>query len=134
MKKTECKYYRWGLCSYCTPTEYTACTGPCEEFEWRESEVIREPTPEAIEKTVHALGLALDWYDYREHPDVAFERIGEQFRRDTGMLRPGKDDVLHSHETRYAEWNKWVEKKQRELVDAIRAALAAWEVTEGESG
>ncbi len=44
-----------------------------------------------------------------------FERIAEQFHRDTELLRPGKDCRLHSREERSQAWEAWTETKNDEL-------------------
>ena len=41
-----------------------------------------------------------------------FERLGEVFRKETGYLRPGKDESPqsgHTYEERQAAWDKWVD-------------------------
>ncbi len=52
-----------------------------------------------------------------------FERIAEQFRRDTGYLRPGKDCRLYSYEERGKVWDKWVTKMNDELDEEIATAV-----------
>jgi hypothetical protein len=49
-----------------------------------------------------------------------FERVAEQFYRDTSYLRPGKDCRLHGDEVRRAKWDEWVDAK----VARARALLA----------
>lgn len=40
-----------------------------------------------------------------------FERVAEQFYRDTHYLRPGKDCRLHGDDVRQAKWDEWVDAK-----------------------
>ena len=49
-----------------------------------------------------------------------FERVAEEFNRQTGFLRPGKDCRLHSYEDRMDEWDKWQASKMK----ACRAAIS----------
>lgn len=46
-----------------------------------------------------------------------FERIAAVFRKETGVLRPGKDCRVHEPEVREAAYEAWV---QRKLADARR--------------
>lgn len=59
-----------------------------------------------------------------ERPDEngleRFERVADEFRRDTGYLCPGKDCVLHNPEVRQAAYDKWVAAR----LDAARAVIA----------
>lgn len=50
-----------------------------------------------------------------------FERIADEFRRDTGFLRPGKDCVRHDPEVRQAAYDKWVAGRLAAAREAIRA-------------
>lgn len=50
-----------------------------------------------------------------------FERVAEEFRRDTGYLRPGKDCVRHDPEVRQAAYDKWVAGRLAAARAAIRA-------------
>jgi hypothetical protein len=49
-----------------------------------------------------------------------FERVAENFHRETGILRPGKDCVLHSYEDRQAAWDAWMAVG----LERVRAAIA----------
>lgn len=61
-----------------------------------------------------------------------FDRIGEEFYRQTGMLRPGKDlaaalATSDYRECRDAVWNAWVERKNDEIDAMIERALREME-------
>jgi len=93
------------------------------------------PTSEGGDKLAHllaaswemreALEAVHDWRGLCDANDMeTFERIGEMFRKDTGYLRPGKDDARYTTEQRLTAWNDWTKKKNDELDARIRAALA----------
>ncbi len=55
-----------------------------------------------------------------------FERIAKEFHKQTGFLRPGKDCVIHSPETRRMEWDAWFAgkaDKTRETLKKYKAVL-----------
>ena len=65
-----------------------------------------------------------------EGANERFERIADSFRRDTGMLRPGKDQPgamggSPSDEERSKRFREWCDNHHEELATATRAALAA---------
>ncbi len=69
-------------------------------------------------------GLVALFAEPDESHIAQFERVGELFRRDTGMLRPGKDEPIGygpTYEEREATYAAWFRAK----VDAARSALAA---------
>lgn len=65
-----------------------------------------------------------------------FERVAEEFRRDTGFLRPGKSVPLamggSNEEERDAAWRAWSQKRLNAMEDRARAALSRAGVSEGE--
>ena len=77
-----------------------------------------------------ALKAAHDWRGLCDENSLeTFERIADLFRRDTGMLRPGKDQAMAlgghpTDEERDKAWREWCERKNAELDAKIRAALA----------
>ena len=73
-----------------------------------------------------ALEAVHDWRGLCDADNLeTFERIGEMFRKDTGYLRPGKDDARgYDREKVSAAWDAWVRKKNDDLNARIRAALA----------
>lgn len=73
-----------------------------------------------------ALEAVHDWRGLCDANDMeTFERIGEMFRKDTGYLRPGKDDARgYDREKVDTAWYEWTKKKNAELDAQIRAALA----------
>lgn len=58
-----------------------------------------------------------------------YDKLATKFHDETGIMAPGKDDVLgqHSFGVRFAEWNKWLEDisySQRERMNhAINAVI-----------
>ena len=79
--------------------------------------VARYEQAHALEVENEALKDALTWTiaffllpheGWKDH----FERLGEVFRKETGYLRPGKDESPqsgHTYEERQAAWDKWVD-------------------------
>lgn len=65
--------------------------------------------------------------DWRGRPgedsNQIFERIAEDFLKDTGFLRPGKDCQRHSREERNEVWEKWITEKNNQLDAEIAEAL-----------
>lgn len=55
-----------------------------------------------------------------------WERIAEQFRKETDYLRPGKDTRLPgpTDAERAKAWGDWCERKNAELNQQLRAAIA----------
>lgn len=99
------------------------CADAIERLE-REREALREALRE-----VH------DWRGLCDENEVeTFERIASLFYRETGMLRPGKDDRLgeHDYDERWACWNSWCRAKNAELDGRIRAVLAKTAPARGE--
>lgn len=75
-----------------------------------------------LEKALNGL-LSLD-YQPGENANDAFERLGEMFYADTGMLRPGKDQAAAlngtpTYEERQQMWDGWIQS----FYSAARAAL-----------
>jgi len=85
----------------------------------------------AAERMLEALKAVHDWRGLCDSNKIeTFERIAILFKRDTGLLRPGKDQPaamggFPTDEERTAAWNDWVTRKNDELDEAIRAAIAA---------
>ncbi len=80
---------------------------------------------EVADAEIDALLQALIWreqFEPRQGEDSneRFERIGKNFYRETGFLRPGKDCVLHSCEERQAAWDAWMNAGR----ERVRAAIA----------
>ena len=76
---------------------------------------------DALDATREALAELFALYrrkgeDCNEH----FERVGEDFRRDTGMLRPGKDSMMDDREERAVLFDAWRDKKYVAAQSAIR--------------
>lgn len=77
-----------------------------------------------------ALKAVHDWRGLCDADDLeTFERIAELFRRDSGMLAPGKDKAAAlggspTDEERRTAWNAWRTRKNLELNAQIRAALS----------
>ncbi len=56
-----------------------------------------------------------------EGPNERFERLAEEFYRETGIFAPGKSQPVewgetHPEKERWDAWDKWV-KKQRDVVE-----------------
>lgn len=84
-----------------------------------------------------ALQAVHDWRGLCDAGDLeTFERISEMFHRETGFLRPGKDQAAAmggypTDEERRAEWDAWCHRKNDELNGQIRAVLARAESAGG---
>jgi len=60
-----------------------------------------------------------------ESPNESFERVGEAFMRDTGMLRPGKDQgyiTTPTHDERNAAFSQWWEAKVSKAAAVVSKA------------
>jgi len=57
-----------------------------------------------------------------------FESMAKQFRKDTGMMAPGKDQPAAmggpDYRTRADAWNEWLNKRADALANRLRAAAA----------
>lgn len=51
-----------------------------------------------------------------------FERIAEWHYKETGILRPGKDSVIHSPEEQEKSYNEWVQSIKDGASDALKQA------------
>lgn len=84
------------------------------------------PARAALERIKESVAQALGWFhDPDENPLAQFERIGDWYFRETGHLRPGKDDRLEdtsSPENR-KRFQEWCAAKSRERLAALRASL-----------
>ena len=71
------------------------------------------------------------WGVKTEDTITSFERVGEEFYADTGMMRPGKSYPMEMYEpdpeVRRKTWDEWVKKKRDALEAKARAALAGKE-------
>ena len=65
-------------------------------------------------------GLMVFYKAANEDSFVRFERLADEFKAETGYIRPGKDCVRDSPEERERAWNEWVDAK----IDRARAAIA----------
>lgn len=78
-----------------------------------------------------ALEAVHDWRGLCDDDSIeTFERIAVMFHKDTGMLRPGKDQAAAfgcypTDEERHAALDAWVTRKNDELNAKIRTAFAA---------
>jgi len=77
---------------------------------------------------LEALRLIHDWRGLCDEDRLhAWERIGADFYRDTGYLRPGKDEPM-GFETPDAEradaWKAWTAEQNARIDAALREALA----------
>lgn len=79
---------------------------------------------ELLRSGLTAAELALAWI---HNPDDAneFDRVAEEFTRDTGFTRPGKDKppgLNESFDMARGAWGEWCKKRSRE----VRAELTAF--------
>lgn len=74
---------------------------------------------------VEAATLALRWLSDPLDSVKRFEDIAEWFYRETGYLRPGKDDArgLHTDEERRERFERWCQCKQVLIRANLRDAL-----------
>lgn len=74
-----------------------------------------------------AAALAASWaWDPDENQLEQFERIASEYYRDTGYLRPGKDDPFgdSSSKENRERWDAWRAQRSREVLRALRSALS----------
>lgn len=74
-----------------------------------------------------ALDAASLWmWDPDENSVESFERINEWFMKETGHMRPGKSYPMETPPPDNLQqiWDEWRTKKSRDVLLAIRAALA----------
>ena len=105
-----------------------------DEYEQGRAAVAEIATLRAeVERLRAALREMTEWFWGVQTEDAmtSFERVGEEFYADTGMMRPGKSYPLESYppddEVRRKTWDAWVKKKRDALEAKARAALAAKE-------
>lgn len=57
-----------------------------------------------------------------------FEEEAAQFLRETGILAPGKDDIIgnHSREDRMLAWLEWLERRESKRRDQELEDLKSW--------
>lgn len=78
-----------------------------------------------------ALRLAFDWLDLSD-PTATFDRIADEFYRDTGFMRPGKSMPLEmcgvvNEQRREVAWAEWITKKRAAMLTQMQSALLASE-------
>lgn len=68
------------------------------------------------------------WGVKTEDAVESYERVGQEFYEDTGMMRPGKSYPVEMYppddEVRRSTWDAWVKKKRDALEAKARAAIA----------
>lgn len=79
-----------------------------------------------------ALVMVRDWYSVdplHRSPLDQWEVLADEFYRETGLLRPGKDAPAAANETeeqeaeRTAIWKEWANNRIRIMREKVRAAL-----------
>lgn len=82
-----------------------------------------------------ALQACVRWMRDDDHPLEQFEDIAEWFTKDTGFIRPGKDDVLefHSYELRHLAFNQWCASKSKDIRDEAQRVLYEPEQVAGQT-
>jgi hypothetical protein len=81
-----------------------------------------------MERLREALADLRDWCSapYDDHTEK-FDHWAEIFRRETGLMRPGKSVPLamggQDEEERHARYRKWVEQRATALFRRVDAAL-----------
>lgn len=103
-----------------------------EQHEDREREAAEEEYIGSLQSTIDVLAAAakraLWWVPDPERIGEHYEEIAEAFRRDTGLMAPGKDVAAAvgndaSSEDRRKTWNEWRREQSRQIREQIHAAL-----------
>lgn len=97
-----------------------------------------QPSSEAAtgREAVHAQMLASlielgEWFGLTKPPLDQWEDLAEEFHKETGFMRPGKDYPMgygldeEREAERSAAWKQWAEKRRDEMIARLRAAIAA---------
>jgi hypothetical protein len=69
------------------------------------------------------------WFGLTKPPLDQWEELAEEFHKETGFMRPGKDYPMGAglDEEREAErnatWKAWAEKRRTEMIARLRAAI-----------
>lgn len=80
----------------------------------------RDKTREAAENMAKALEHYMMFENIDgENSNEKFDRIASVFKKQTGFLRPGKDCVIHSPESRQMEWDAWMNEKTERAKQAL---------------
>lgn len=113
-------------CPGCDFNRTTIHVGGVSEYV---GEIVADETAalrERVRVLEDAVKRAVAWvHDPDEDPVQRFERIAEEFRRDTGFLRPGKSEppgYAMDEVERQAAWEKWVNDRSRRVLADLREA------------
>jgi hypothetical protein len=88
----------------------------------------RDALRDQIAQLREALTVTAEWLDTR-NPTETFERIAGQFYRETGFMRPGKDEPMSGYTSeehrrrREVAWSAWVVARRTAMLAQIHAAL-----------
>lgn len=107
----------------------------CSGFGRSAEEAERTATQIVVALNAYADLLAVlqevgEWFALTKPPLDQWEDLAEEFRKETGFLRPGKSYPMAAglDEEREAErtatWAQWVEKRRADMIARVRAALA----------
>jgi hypothetical protein len=87
-------------------------------------------TQPGLAELVAALKEVGEWFGLTKPPLDQWEDLAEEFHKETGFLRPGKDypmgyglDEAREVE-RVAAWTAWAEKRRSAMVARVRTLLA----------
>lgn len=95
--------------------------------EWR---ALRDIAERRVAELEGALRAMTEWFWGVQTEDAveSYERVGQEFYEDTGMMRPGKSYPVEMYapddEVRRSTWDAWVKKKRDALEAKARAALS----------
>lgn len=80
----------------------------------------------AAPELLAACEAAANWVHDPTDPIGHFERLAEEFHRETGFLRPGKDSAAAAHQDPTAcdiAWNEWRVARGKKVSADLRAAI-----------
>jgi hypothetical protein len=94
---------------------------------WKAEEERRLRLSAAAPDLLAACEAAAAWMHDPADATGHFERLADEFHRDTGFTRPGKDAAAAAHQDAMAcdiAWNEWRVAKAARVLATVRAAIA----------
>ncbi len=82
---------------------------------------------EARAPLLKALKAVERWLHDADNPGMTFERLAEDFYRETGFMRPGKDSAAAAHQDPLEcdiAWSEWRVARAAKVLAECRAAIA----------